>query len=50
MNESDLVVTIVGQDIPNLKEEGACRDAKTILSRSPNSANVVPIISMRAIE
>lgn len=34
MNEPDLVVTIVGQDIPNLKK-GAYRDAKTILSRSP---------------
>lgn len=34
MNESDLVITIVGQDIPNLKK-GAYRDAKTILNRSP---------------
>ena len=34
MNEPDLVVTIVGQDIPNLKK-GAYRDAKTILNRSP---------------
>lgn len=34
MNEPDLVITIVGQDIPNLKK-GAYRDAKTILSRSP---------------
>ena len=34
MNEPDLVVTIVGQDIPNLKK-GAYRDAKTILNQSP---------------
>lgn len=34
MNEPDLVITIVGQDIPNLKK-GAYRDAKTILNRSP---------------
>ena len=34
MNEPDLVVTIVGQDIPNLKK-GAYRDAKTILNKSP---------------
>lgn len=34
MNEPELVVTIVGQDIPNLKK-GAYRDAKTILNRSP---------------
>lgn len=34
MNEPDLVVTIVGQDIPNLKK-GAYRDAKIILNQSP---------------
>ena len=34
MNEPDLVVTIVGQDIPNLKK-GAYRDATTIINRSP---------------
>lgn len=34
MNEPGLIITIVGQDIPNLKK-GAYRDAKTIIGRSP---------------
>lgn len=34
MNEPGLVITVVGQDIPNLKK-GAYRDAKTIIGRSP---------------
>ena len=34
MQESGQVITVVGQDIPNLKV-GAYRDAKTILERSP---------------
>lgn len=33
MNEGEMIVTIVGQDVPNLKK-GAYRDAKTILNRS----------------
>lgn len=44
MQESNQVITVVGQDIPNLKK-GAYRDAKTILNKSPLLSQWWPIIN-----
>ncbi len=44
MDEPEMVITIVGQDIPNLKK-GAYRDAKSILSRSPVLRSWFPYIN-----
>ncbi len=44
MQEARQVITVVGQDIPNLKK-GAYRDAKTILERSPLLSMWYPVIN-----